>query len=244
MPELEHLPVVLIAEDNENDVAMLRRALEQLSFAGHVQFVADGEQGIAYLSGEARFARRSEFPLPDFLLLDLKMPRKNGFEVLQWIQGQPTLAQLRTVVLTTTDDMREVTRAYLLGAASFLVKPVNFTEFKDTIQALTNYWLFFNKHALLYRPKKSAASGELAALIRSRHNVRSIHTQTVLVSLLGPGHTSWHHNVEIFDLIAHPRARKCFAWRGPDAQPVIVLGTSEITSAEEAVRSVYHRQTI
>ena len=243
MPELEHVPVVLIAEDNDNDVAMLRRALEQLGFAGNVLFVPDGEQAVAYLAGEGRFARRSEFPLPDFLLLDLKMPRKNGFDVLQWIQGQPTLAQLRTVVLTTSDDPEEITRAYLLGAASFLVKPVNFTDFKDTIRALTEYWLFLNKHSLVFRPEKSAARRELAALIHSRHNVRALHVQTVLVSLLGPGPASRPHTVEIFDVIGHPSARKCFAWRGPDAQPVIVLGSSGITSAEKAVRSVYRETT-
>jgi CheY-like chemotaxis protein len=145
-------PVVLIAEDNPEDIALFRRAFEQLGYTGPLQYVADGEQAIAYLAGEGRFANRSEFPLPSFLLLDLKMPRKNGFEVLEWIRSQRALAQMRTVVLTTSDDLREVSRAYQLGAASFLTKPVNFTEFKDTIQALFNYWLALNKAAPIDRP--------------------------------------------------------------------------------------------
>jgi CheY-like chemotaxis protein len=145
-------PVVLIVEDNPEDIALFRRAFEQLGYTGPLQYVFDGEQAIAYLAGEGRFHNRSEFPLPAFLLLDLKMPRKNGFDVLEWIRYQPALAEMRTVVLTTSDDLREVSRAYQLGAASFLTKPVNFTEFKDTIQALFNYWLALNKAAPIARP--------------------------------------------------------------------------------------------
>jgi CheY-like chemotaxis protein len=152
MSREERRAVVLIAEDNDNDVVMLRRAFRQLGHTGPVQFVRDGEEAIAYLAGGGVFARRREFPLPDFILLDLKMPRKNGFEVLQWIRTQPNLAQVRTVVLTTSDALNEVTRAYELGAASFLTKPLNFTEFKDTIQVLFNYWLGLNKAAQIDRP--------------------------------------------------------------------------------------------
>jgi CheY-like chemotaxis protein len=148
----DRYPVVLIAEDNPNDLALFRRAFTQLGYAGPLQYVRDGEQAIAYLAGEGKFENRYEFPLPDFLLLDLKMPRKNGFDVLDWIAAQPTLAQLRTVVLTTSDDIRDISRAYQMGAASFLTKPVNFTEFKDTLQALFNYWLELNKNAPLRRP--------------------------------------------------------------------------------------------
>lgn len=148
-------PVVLIAEDNPSDLLLFRRAFVQLGYMGPIQYVYDGEQAIAYLAGEGKFENRFEFPLPDFLLLDLKMPRKNGFEVLEWISTQPTLAELRTVVLTTSDDIREISRAYQLGAASFLTKPVNFTEFKDTLQALFNYWLSLNRNAPVSRPASS-----------------------------------------------------------------------------------------
>ena len=116
-------PVVLVAEDRDEDLFMLRRAFQQLGFNMPVQYVRNGEQAIAYIAGEGRFANREEYPLPDLLLLDLKMPRKNGFEVLEWIQAQPTLNHLRTVVLPTSDDLSEVSRAYQLGAASFITSP-------------------------------------------------------------------------------------------------------------------------
>ena len=242
MPTQEHQPVILVAEDGENDVIMLRRAFEQLCFSGSVQFVDDGEQAIAYLAGKGRFARRDEFPLPDFLLLDLKMPRKDGFAVLEWIQAQRGLAQLRTIVLTTSDDLREVSRAYHLGAASFLVKPVNFTEFKDTLQALSNYWLSLNRYAPLSRPEKSASLHVLADAVRSHFGVRVVHTEGTFVSLLNADGTCWQHMVEIFDLIAHPRTRKCFAWFGANGQPVIVAASADMIRAEDAVRSHYQRR--
>ena len=144
-------PVVLVAEDREDDLFMLRRSFEQVGFDTPVQYVRDGEQAIAYLAGKGRFADRAEYPLPSVLLLDLKMPRKNGFEVLEWIRVQPHLVALRTIVLTTSEDVFEVNRAYKLGAASFLTKPLNFTEFKDTIVAVHNYWLVINKPPALKR---------------------------------------------------------------------------------------------
>jgi CheY-like chemotaxis protein len=145
-------PVVLIAEDNENDIVMLQRAFRQASITAPIQYVSNGEQAIAYLKGDGRFSRRDEFPLPDLLLLDLKMPRKSGFDVLEWLRTQPSMSHLRVVVLTTSEELRDVNRAYALGAASFLTKPVDFVEFKDTIQAMYNYWAAFNRKPKIERP--------------------------------------------------------------------------------------------
>src|SRR5688572_20047278 len=135
---------------------MLRRSFQQLGFETPVQYVRDGHETIAYLGGEGKFANRVEYPLPAILLLDLKMPRKNGFDVLEWIQTQPTLKGLRTVVLTTSDDLREVNRAYQMGAASFITKPLNFTEFTDSIVAIYTYWLAINKSPPITRPQKGS----------------------------------------------------------------------------------------
>ncbi len=148
----EKQPVVLIAEDDDGHILLLRRAFEQFGYEGAIQYVRDGEEAVAYLAGEGKFHRRSEFPLPDFLLLDLKMPRMTGLEVLDWIQARPGLVQLRTVVLTTSDDLRDIRKAYQLGASSFLTKPVMFSEFRDTVQALFSYWLALNKSAPSLRP--------------------------------------------------------------------------------------------
>ena len=144
--------MILIADDSENDVLMLRRAFSQAGVVVPMQAVNDGEEAIAYLKGEGRFANREEFPLPDLFLLDLKMPRKNGFDVLEWIRTQPSLVQMRVVVLTTSEEIRDVNRAYMLGAASFLTKPLDFTEFKDTIQAMYNYWISVNQAPVIIRP--------------------------------------------------------------------------------------------
>jgi len=84
------------------------------------------------------------------------MPRKNGFDVLEWIRAQPTIKHLRTVVLTTSDDLSEVNRSYQMGAASLITKPLNFTEFKDVIVALHAFWLSVNTSPRLERPQKGS----------------------------------------------------------------------------------------
>jgi CheY-like chemotaxis protein len=137
--------VILLAEDNPEDVIMLRRAFEQAAITLPIQVVDNGDEAIRYLAGEGRYADRCMHPLPDLLLLDLKMPRKNGFEVLQWLRQQPSLASLRVLVLTSSDQIRDVNQAYLLGANSFLVKPLDFTDFRNTMQVVYDYWFTLAK---------------------------------------------------------------------------------------------------
>jgi CheY-like chemotaxis protein len=145
-------PVILLAEDSEDDVYMLRRAFEQAGIELPLQVVSDGEQAVAYLTGQGKFANRAEYPLPDLFLLDLKMPRKNGFEVLLWLRQHPTLAPLRTIVLTTSEEIRDVNRAYAMGANSFLTKPLDFTDFKNTLQEMFNFFLVKAKAPQVSRP--------------------------------------------------------------------------------------------
>ena len=128
-------PVILIAEDNEDDVFMLRRAFARIAVQAPVHVVSNGEQAIAYLKGVGTFANRQAYPLPDIVLLDLKMPRKNGFDVLQWWQEQPHLSAIRIVVLTSSEEVRDVTKAYKLGAASFLFKSLTYP-----ILSMYQYW--------------------------------------------------------------------------------------------------------
>src|SRR5438132_4460545 len=104
--------VILLAEDLEDDILLIRRAFERGNIDKPLQIVRDGEETIAYLKGEGKYANRAEYPLPDLLLLDLKMPRLDGFEVLRWIRQQPGLEGLRVVVLTSSEDMRDVNKAY------------------------------------------------------------------------------------------------------------------------------------
>jgi len=132
---------LLMAEDDDNDVYFFERALRQANIARALHRVKDGEEAISYLRGEGKFENREEFPLPRVLLLDLKMPRKNGFEVIQWVRQQPGLKRLPIVVLTSSREDPDVNRAYELGANTYLVKPVKFESLVEMITVLNQFWL-------------------------------------------------------------------------------------------------------
>jgi CheY-like chemotaxis protein len=143
---------ILLAEDNEDHVALIQRAFRRGGLCNPLFVVRDGAKAIAYLKGEGQFANREEFPLPTLLLLDLKMPNKDGFEVLQWIRQQPSLRGLRVVVLTTSEEQRDINRAYQLGANSFLVKPINLEDFFRLTEAVKGYWLWVSETPESKRP--------------------------------------------------------------------------------------------
>jgi CheY-like chemotaxis protein len=137
--------IILLAEDREDDIELILRAFAAAQINNPLFVVRNGEEAIAYLKGEGKYARRDEFPLPSLLILDLKMPRIDGFEVIKWIRAQPGLSPLRIIVLTSSDAIRDVNTAYRLGANSFMVKPM---DFNDTVQMgrfLTEYWLNTSK---------------------------------------------------------------------------------------------------
>jgi CheY-like chemotaxis protein len=142
----------LLVEDDPGDALLIRRAFVQAKVLNPVQVVSTGEDAIAYLSGVGRFANRAEFPLPELVLLDLKMPGIDGFEVLRWIRAQPGIRGMRVVVLSGSDEMRDVNRAYQMGANSFLIKPVDFERFVEVSQALNGYWLWLSKAPEVSRP--------------------------------------------------------------------------------------------
>jgi CheY-like chemotaxis protein len=131
----------LVVEDDEDHVALIRRAFSKSNVLNPIQVVRSGEEAIAYLRGSGQYANRPEFPLPALMLLDLKLTGLDGFEVLRWVRAQPALSSLRIVVLTSSSDIRDVNLAYQLGANSFLVKPVDFDDFLRVAQALQGYWL-------------------------------------------------------------------------------------------------------
>jgi CheY-like chemotaxis protein len=122
--------------------------------------VTNGDQAIAYLKGEGAFSNRAEYPLPELVLLDLKLPGIDGFQVLRWIRQQPELKALRVVVLTSSDRIQDVNLAYQLGANSFLVKPVDFERFVEISQALKGYWLWLSRAPELSRPGAAIADPE------------------------------------------------------------------------------------
>ena len=137
--------IILLAEDDPNDVVLIQRAFRKAGLQNTLKNVADGEQAIHYLSGQGAYSDRYQFPLPFLLLLDLKMPGTDGFEVLEWLRNEPQLKRLLVVVLTSSNLQEDVDRAYELGANSYLVKPVSFDEMVHLIQRFEAYWTEINR---------------------------------------------------------------------------------------------------
>jgi CheY-like chemotaxis protein len=154
--------VFLLVEDSENDAILIRRAFQKGNIINPLQVVTNGDQAIAYLKGEGAFANRAEYPLPELVLLDLKLPGIDGFQVLRWIRQQSELKALRVVVLTSSDRIQDVNLAYQLGANSFLVKPVDFERFVEISQALKGYWLWLSKAPEVSRPPLGVIEAEQA----------------------------------------------------------------------------------
>ena len=136
---------VLIAEDDPGDVFLLQRAFNVSGMQAALHFVRDGQEVIDYLGGQAAYADRNAHPLPDLLLLDLKMPRLDGFDVLSWLRKQPGLRRLLVTILTSSDQPEDINRAYDLGANSYLVKPHGPQELSELVQRLQKYWLELNQ---------------------------------------------------------------------------------------------------
>ena len=136
---------ILLAEDNPDDALLIQRAFQKAGPAYMVKVVPDGSDAIEYLSGRGEYSDREKFPLPFLLLLDLKMPRTDGFEVLQWVRSDRDLKRLLVVVLTSSDLQEDVDRAYELGANSYLVKPVVFDEMVHLLKRFEVYWAEINR---------------------------------------------------------------------------------------------------
>ena len=138
---------ILLVEDDPDDAHLLMRAFRRAGIASPVLHVRDGDAAVAYLSGTAPFEDRGQHPLPNVVLLDLKLPRRSGHEVLEWVRAQADLRRLPIVVLTSSADRSDVARAYELGANSYLVKPATTGELNQMIRAVHAYWIDLNTPA-------------------------------------------------------------------------------------------------
>jgi CheY-like chemotaxis protein len=132
--------IILIAEDDPNDLELLRHVVTDHGVEVDFQSAHDGEQVVNYLRGEGQFADRDVHPLPDIVVLDLKMPRMNGFEVLQWLRQEPGLTRIPAVVLSGSGLEADIEEAYRLGANTYFTKPGQLAELRKIIGALIDYW--------------------------------------------------------------------------------------------------------
>ena len=135
---------VLHVEDDPNDVLLLQRAFKKVNSQAIIQSVTDGDKAVAYLSGTEEYADREQYPLPDLILLDLKMPRKSGLEVLAWIRAQPQFKRTIVLIFTSSKHDQDIERAYDLCANSYLVKPTNLSTLTELAIGLRSYWLRLN----------------------------------------------------------------------------------------------------
>jgi CheY-like chemotaxis protein len=135
---------VLVAEDNEDDRILLKRAFSMASVPATFAFVVDGEETVAYLGGVNQFSDRTRFPFPDLLLLDIKMPKRDGFDVLEWARGEGECRTLPVIVFSSSRRDEDVQRAFSLGANSFLEKTVSSSGYVDMARSLNSYWVRHN----------------------------------------------------------------------------------------------------
>lgn len=152
MPDRE---VILLAEDEEDYVLLIKQAFLKAEIQNPLFVVSTGGELMAYLKGEGKYANRDEYPLPDLLLMDIKLPGFTGLEILGWVRSQPGLSGLRVLVLTSSDHMRDINDAYRLGANSFLLKPYDFSDLVHLAKMIQEFWLRISKCPESFRPPKS-----------------------------------------------------------------------------------------
>ena len=135
---------ILVADDDAQDTMLVKMAVQRASLNLQLASVQDGEEAINYILGKAHFADRRTHPFPKMVLLDLKMPRLSGFDVLDFIRAQPGLRQLPIVIFSSSDDPKDIQRAYDGGANSYLCKPHSNEDLSALLKALEDYWCKFN----------------------------------------------------------------------------------------------------
>ena len=136
---------ILLVEDEENDATLVKMAFNRNNLQNPVQWVQDGLEAIAYLNGEGVYADRAKYPFPEVLILDLKMPRMSGLELLSWIREHPEYRVIPTIIMTSSRMERDIDNAYTLGANTYMVKPSSFEELAKMVKLAHEYWAVSSK---------------------------------------------------------------------------------------------------
>ena len=132
---------VLLVEDDLNDIFLVKRAFKVAHIHHPLQVVTDGVEAIQYLSGEGKYADRAAYPLPRLIVMDIKMPRSTGFEVLEWVKGDGRpLRRIPIVIVSSSDNPADINRAYELGANAYMVKPMDYRAVEHLFQTINHYW--------------------------------------------------------------------------------------------------------
>jgi CheY-like chemotaxis protein len=132
---------ILVVDDDENDQFMIRRTFKKISDVATIQAAHDGEEAIAYMKGEGKFHDRKQFKYPSFIMTDLKMPRADGFAVLQFLKSNPMWRIIPAVVLSASRDLDDIKKSYMLGASSYHVKPNDPVSLHKLLDLLYQYWM-------------------------------------------------------------------------------------------------------
>jgi CheY-like chemotaxis protein len=131
---------VLLVEDDLNDIFLVKRAFKMARLITPLQVVTDGADAVSYLRGEGKYTDREAYPLPKLIVMDIKMPRLNGFEVLEWIKHDGPLRRIPIVIVSSSNNPTDINRAYELGANAYMVKPVDYRAVERLFETITHYW--------------------------------------------------------------------------------------------------------
>lgn len=131
---------ILVVEDDKNDQFLIERAFRKIGVKDPIQIVTNGDEAIAYMKGEGKYADRKKFAYPTFVITDLKMPECDGFAVLEFLKGNPEWAIIPTIVLSASSDCDDIKKAYMLGASSYHIKPQNQEQLQKQLEVINEYW--------------------------------------------------------------------------------------------------------
>jgi two-component system response regulator len=142
---------ILLAEDNPDDIELARRAFQKVNLNNNIIVTHDGAETLDYLNGKGKYQGRDTKDLPRIILLDLKMPKVHGLEVLKHVRENQQTKYIPVIILTSSQDKKDIISSYELGANSYIVKPIDFLKFSEVVQQIVIYWLTLNEHPTLKR---------------------------------------------------------------------------------------------